>query len=323
MFCVLQRSPFRLTRIIFILLPALLVARYLSKTKQGGMHPSEVSEDVGTALYGDLIGGTCYGYPMHSMTLHEKRHIAQVSKLFFQEAMDLSTNTTYTLESETNSWEEQFMIGKCCEKIASSLSEECLSGCGENGQAVVRSYETIMTDAIHHYSAALIDTRNSEQSSGGPVDKGGSSHGSLEVFYRLHACRFKVLLSALSRVNEERDLAEMEAYRIASTVWFNDGNKVSLPPSSGVREMTWDVFADCVEAMVQCRIDIPAFHRAAYRLAQAYLWAPAFHDPVSGFKEGVHFVPATKLQRIKGLNAGSPPSESASVVIDSLFDKRR
>ena len=65
---------------------ALLVARYIAKqSSQGGMHPSEISEEAGTSLYGDVMASTVYGYPMHSMTPHEKRAIAERSKLCFQE----------------------------------------------------------------------------------------------------------------------------------------------------------------------------------------------------------------------------------------------
>eukprot|EP00573_Skeletonema_grethae_P004142 CAMPEP_0201708390 /NCGR_PEP_ID=MMETSP0578-20130828/55400_1 /ASSEMBLY_ACC=CAM_ASM_000663 /TAXON_ID=267565 /ORGANISM="Skeletonema grethea, Strain CCMP 1804" /LENGTH=91 /DNA_ID=CAMNT_0048197203 /DNA_START=6 /DNA_END=278 /DNA_ORIENTATION=+ len=52
---------------------ALRVARYLAKKKLGKMHPSEVSEDIGTALYGDLMASTVYGFPMQHMSNHEKR----------------------------------------------------------------------------------------------------------------------------------------------------------------------------------------------------------------------------------------------------------
>jgi len=225
---------------------ALLVARYLAKKGQKGMHPSEVSEDIGTALYGDLMASTVYGYPMQVMTLYEKRQIAEHSLLALQEAIQLSTSSDYTQKSQTICWEIQFMTGKCYEKIASTLREEMYSlNCTEDARPA-RSYETIMTTAIRNYSKAFAGAQKAEQSSGGP-DKsciGGSSHGALECLYRLHASRFKVLVSAIRRVREECELAELEAFRITSVAWFDESNQSS---SDGVRGNTWDIFADCVD----------------------------------------------------------------------------
>ena len=100
---------------------ALLVARFLAKSKQGAMHPSEVSEDIGTALYSDLMASTVYGYPMHCMTRHEKRQIALCSKSYFKEAIQLSESDEYSCDSQTISWEVQFMVGKVCLNIAYDL----------------------------------------------------------------------------------------------------------------------------------------------------------------------------------------------------------
>ena len=76
-------------------------------------------------------------------------------------------------------------------------------------------------------------------------------------------------------------------------------------------------------ALAQCRINIPLFHRAAYRIAQAFNWAPAFHDPDCDFSLGsTRSVPATKSYRIRGLNTGSC-AESAAFVMGTLFEKRR
>ena len=221
-----------------------------------------------------------------------------------------------------------------------------------------RSYEANMTAAIRNYSAALIDAQKVEESSGGQdrTCVGGSSHGSTEVLYRLHASRFKVLLLAIRRANDERDFAELEAFRIASEAWFDDSNQSAT--TTGIRAKTWDVLAgmlflstisywsmpfaknfplnstlkhvvlivttsDTISALAQCRIDVPMFHRAAYRIAQAFNFAPAFHDPDCNFSRGsMQAVPATKSYRIRGLGTGSC-AESAAVVITSLFEKRR
>eukprot|EP00584_Thalassiosira_punctigera_P019770 CAMPEP_0172566530 /NCGR_PEP_ID=MMETSP1067-20121228/112159_1 /TAXON_ID=265564 ORGANISM="Thalassiosira punctigera, Strain Tpunct2005C2" /NCGR_SAMPLE_ID=MMETSP1067 /ASSEMBLY_ACC=CAM_ASM_000444 /LENGTH=94 /DNA_ID=CAMNT_0013357667 /DNA_START=171 /DNA_END=452 /DNA_ORIENTATION=- len=94
-----------------------------------------------------------------------------------------------------------------------------------------------MADAMRNYSEAFAGAQKSEQISGGP-DKsciGGSSHGALECLYRIHASRLKVLVSAIRRAKEECELAELEAYRIASVTWFDESNQ----SSTGVRGKIW------------------------------------------------------------------------------------
>merc|ERR1712032_1230726 len=110
------------------------------------MHPSEVSEDLGTILYSQLMASTVYGYPMHPMTMYEKKKTAERSLSAFQEAIRLSNSSEYTQKCETTPWEVQFMNGKCCEKIASTLREEMF----KDGHPA-RLYERCMTDAIHNY----------------------------------------------------------------------------------------------------------------------------------------------------------------------------
>lgn len=295
---------------------ALRVARYLAKKKLGSMHPSEVCEDIGTALYCDLMSSTVYGYPMQRMSNHEKRAIAEGTKFYFEEAIESSKSGDYACDSKTESWEVQFMIGKCCEKIASTLREEIYP---TNDDQLKRLYETTMTEAIHNYSVALSDAQKVESQDN---KTGGSSHGSREVLYRLHATRFKVLLSAIRHTADERELAEMEACRISSMSWFDDSNKLQTPVDD-VRSKTWDSYVDCVQGLGSCRKGIPYFHRAAYRLAQALHWAPAFHDPSFCFGIGsVEIIPSSKRDRISELDKNSF-AECAASVIDSLFDKKR
>ena len=237
-------------------LKALLVARYLAKKNQngGGMHPSEVCEDLGTALYADLMAsGTVYGYPIYPMSDFEKRRIAECSKFYFREAMKLSTSSNYSQKCQTVSHELHFMIGKCYEKIASTLKEEIYQPVDspEVLGRPTRLYETTMNDAIRNYSKACVDAEKAEKASSAGLDKasfGGSTHGAIEYLYRLHASRFKVLISAVRRAEEECELAELEAFRITSTKWFDESNESSS--ASGVRGKTWDVFADCVDGKI-------------------------------------------------------------------------
>lgn len=251
-------------------LRALFVARYLAKSHQIGqqhkMHPSAVSEDVsassyffsssifprvvislnfflfltklGTALYGDLMGSTVYGYPMHVMTQYEKRNIAHSAKVYFQEAIQLSNSHDFRSDCPCNRWDNQFMVGKAFEKIASTFIDEKYS---EDNS--VRSYEANMVRALENYSSALFDANGADSKNGG-TDKsrvGGSSHGSTEILYRLHATRLKVIISAIRKSIVERHVAEREAIRIASLHWFDESNRSS--PSAGTREKIWDILA--------------------------------------------------------------------------------
>jgi hypothetical protein len=228
-------------------LKALLVARYLAKNSQKGMHPSEVSEELGTALYSELQFSTVYGYPVHPMTLHEKRSIAERSNFFFQEAVDLSSSCDYTQKCHVQAFELYFMIGKGSEKIASTVQDE-IYALESEGDCRTRLYETVMNESILNYSKALADAQKVEQSSGGndKIHTGGSSHGgALEGLYRLHASRFKVLLSAVRRASNECEQAELESFRIASAMWFDKSNESSSV--TGVRGKTWDILADCVD----------------------------------------------------------------------------
>jgi len=299
---------------------ALRVARYLAKKKFGNMHPSEVCEDIGTALYGDLMASAVYGFPMQRMSSHEKRAIAEGTKFYFEEAIESSKSDDYACDSKTESWEVQFMIGKCFEKIASTLREEIYPTEDEQER---RLYETTMIEAIQNYAAALSDAQKVEKAGGGQDNKnGGSSHGSREVLYRLHATRFKSLLFAIRQAAEERELAEMEAFRISSTSWFDESNNMQTSMDD-VRRQTWDLFVDCVQGLASCRKGIPYFHRAAYRLAQAMHWAPAFHDPRLCFRTGSTEIPPPKRDRISEFFDKASSAECAASVIESLFDKKR
>jgi hypothetical protein len=227
-------------------LKALMVARYLAKTSQNGLHPSEVCVDIGTSLYSELQLSTVYGYPKHPMTQYEKRCLAENAKFFFHEAVNLSSSCEYAQKCDIVPFELYFMIGKVLEKIASTVREEMYAW-DTDGNCQTRFYETLMSESIISYSKAFTDAKKAEQSSGGR-DKshtGGSSHGSLECLYRLHASRFKVLMSAVRRSPSECELAEGESLRISSSVWFDKSNESSSV--IGVRGKIWDTLADCVD----------------------------------------------------------------------------
>jgi hypothetical protein len=156
------------------------------------------------------------------------------------------------------------------------------------------------------------------------VQGGGSAHGIIEIIYRLHASRLKVLLCAIKKSRTERNFAEIEALRVTESHWFEERESTREHPlPNDVRERIWNVLTDIVQSMVFCRKEQPFFHRSIYRHAQALLWAPLFHDPDGYIKVGsLAAVPAHKSYRLRGLSSGSCV-KSAEAILNSLFDKKR
>lgn len=180
-----------------------------------------------------------------------------------------------------------------------------------------------MKHALADYAASFKEAKGIHDEGGfTDIEAGGSSQGLTEVFCRLHASRLKCLLVALSRREEEREEAELEALRLTTAHWY-----LSPPTNSesvGIRDRVWVVFADIVSALAQCRIEQPYFHRSVYRHAQALMWAPVFYDPDAGIADGsLVWVPATKSHLLRGLNSTMPCVNSAEVVISPLFEKKR
>lgn len=186
-----------------------------------------------------------------------------------------------------------------------------------------RAYERYMKQALQDYAASYKEAKVIDDDGGlGETHGGGSTHGLTEVFYRLHASRFKCLLFAVRQREVDRDMAEMEALRLTTSHWFHA--PASVVETLDNRERVWTVLADCVAALAQCRIDQPFFHRSIYRHAQALMWAPVFHDPVSGMANGsLSAVPITKGHLLRGLNSITPCACSVEPIINPLFEKKR
>lgn len=258
---------------------ALMVARHLSLLDISGrqsLHPSEVSEDIGTAgeargsslrtsslktfilhlhlllVYSELMNTFTYGFPIRRMTLHEKRGIGKLSAFFFNEAIDLSEDESFAEKSSTVKFEVRFMVGKSLEKIASTLQDESYLLCNASQGATTRKYEAYMAEAISSYSKALAEAPKASDKAVKQIDVGGSSHGSLEVLYRLHATRLKVITTAVLRSKEECSIAENEGVRLTSTAWFNSLNKPNA--SASLRNQVWSLLADCCDGRFAGRV---------------------------------------------------------------------
>jgi len=174
------------------------------------------------------------------------------------------------------------------------------------------------------YTLALKEAEGYEEQRKSDTIVGGSSHGVIEIIYRIHATRLKVLLAAVKRPKEYRNAAEAEALQITESYWFEQPEKSGVDAETEcLRARIWNVLADVVGCMAYCRREQPYFHRSVYRQAQALMLAPLFDNPDSAVKDGsLAFVSASKSYKLRGLNSG-PCANSAESIIKLLFDKKR
>lgn len=210
-----------------------------------------------------------------------------------------------------------FLMIQCHEKIASTY-KRCIFA------ESTRLYEKRMALAMKSYAAALEQARAIDDDGGHVISQqGGSSHGSTEVLYRIHASRLKCLISLASYDDDCIKNAEAEALRITEAHWYKVQDSAETTNESlGNRDRIWNVLADVVAGLAQCRADDHFFHRSVYRHAQALMWAPVLLDPAS--REGsLGMVQATKSHIVRGLNNSTHAAYSAEVVIRTLFDKKR
>lgn len=177
-----------------------------------------------------------------------------------------------------------------------------------------------MRTALKSYADALEECKQLEKDGQVEEQTGGSNHGVVEVFYRLHASRLKCLINGVNRREDERNLAELEAARLAESHWLKPPDETS----NILRDRIWTAFSDTVAALAQCRLDHSFFHRSVYRHAQALMWAPVLCDPLGGLRKGsLGEVPATRAFKIRGLNYSTHAADSGAAVIGSLFEKKR
>lgn len=314
-------------------LRCMYIALYLLRRETPGQTAeefltAEIAESIGVSFYSELMGSQMYGFPMHVMTDHRKRQLAETALACFQFAIDASETTTIDEDEETRqTWDLLFMKGKCHEKIATTYSKEAFRVRDEDEmsdeKAPTRAYERHLQQALQAYAASYEEAKIIDKDGGlGEIHGGGSTHGLTEVFYRLHASRQKCLLRAASEREGERDMAESEALRLTTAHWFHA--PASPLESQDTRGRVWAVLSDVVSAMAQCRIDQAFFHRSVYRHAQALMWAPVFHDPASGMANGsLGFVPVTKGSLLRGLNSTTPCASSVQAILNPLFEKKR
>uniref|UniRef100_A0A7S4JCT2 Uncharacterized protein n=1 Tax=Odontella aurita TaxID=265563 RepID=A0A7S4JCT2_9STRA len=287
----------------------------------------DISECLGTHYYSELMGGGQYGYPMRKLNGFMKRHLAEAAASHFLMALNFVPPTDSDSLPEEPTYEQHFMIGKCNEKIATTLAGEAFQGedsiLKDDQPRTDRAYECWMNRALESYALALKLAQRVNKERGIPSQGGGSSHGVAEIVYRIHATRLKVLLTAVRQPKHERQAAELEALRLTTQHWYDERDDRDTKIEEGkVRALVWEVLSDVVAAMAQLRIDYPYFHRSIYRHTQALLCAPILHDPDNALRGSLGSVPATKSYHLRGLNMGVC-ANSAEVIIASLFEKKR
>jgi len=306
------------------------VALYLLRLKErhkleDRIQMSGICELLGISLYSDIMGSQNYGYPMHEMTQSSKRDLANTAKHCFQAAVDIISHPTENdvTSKPRSTWDVLFMIGKCNEKIAGTYQGEKFHEKTAGGTVQARMYEQYMALAMDNYSRAFSEVIAIESDGTFTVDQqGGSSHGSTEVMYRIHASRLKCLVSAVSHAEEELEVAEAEALRLTESQWFKEPDSVMDSSALHTRDRIWNVLSDVVAGLAQCRLDHNFFHRSVYRYAQALMWSPLLYDPTS-CEGSLGTVPATRSYQIRGLNNSTHAAHSAEVIMSSLFDKKR
>lgn len=182
-----------------------------------------------------------------------------------------------------------------------------------------------MIKSLHNYATSWQEAMAFDETVGiNDTDEGGSSHGKLEAFYRLHATRLKILINAIKYSSKYRQRAQEEGLRLTKEHWYGDKPEGFDEGNIPLREKIWQVLENIVAAMAQCRIDSPYFHRSVYRHAQAICLAPMVLD-LSDFsdKRSLETLPSHKSCGLRGCNSNMPCVESAAGIMSVLFDKKR
>jgi hypothetical protein len=292
---------------------------------------AEVCEAIGTMLYKELQGSWQYGFPICRMTGKKKYDLAEQAANSYKESLDLAMSSSGGKEDFNATWGLQLMIGKCYEKMAKVYSLEQFYRMDNQTEQPhsIRKYAQLLEKAFRHYSASLERVRIAEEE--GILTEqpmGGSSHGSIEVVYRIHASRLKILLHAVCQNKKIRRSFEAEALNLISNNWFSepieaDNEQQCLNLND--REKRWEVLVDIVSAFVFCRQEKGLFHRSVYRHAQAILWAPIVYEPDADCyplltnTEGM-FAQPTALSNVY---QDVVYANAAKTVMESIFDKKR
>eukprot|EP00536_Pseudo-nitzschia_multiseries_P002255 jgi/Psemu1/251486/estExt_Genewise1Plus.C_300056 len=285
---------------------------------------SDVCETLGNIFYTELMASQKYGVPMRALTSKRKRDIATTAKACYLASIKHADDSVDEGDDsdDHSTWDLQFMVGKCDEKIAGTYDQEAFVKQTDSTGNNIRLYEQHTSAAMLIYQRALSEATKLEDAGSQLLDSGGSGHGSTELLYRLHASRLKCLIRAVSRKEEERDEAVLEALRLTEKHRFKELDFPVEALESSLNERIWIVFADIVNGLAECRKLKPFFHRSVYRHAQALMWSPVLYNPSSN-KGSMDIIPESHSCQIKDLDGSKPVAFSAESVLGVLFDKKR
>jgi len=285
-----------------------------------------IKEFIATHVYSKIQGGVKYGYPLASLPDEAKFRLAICSENLFQQCINLNDADDDPDNEECGltgvpKWQLYFMLGKSQEKKSSAFRSE-MTFVGKPSL-----YSIYIIQALESYDKSLLEAKRVDKISALDLKQGGSSNGIIEVIYRLHATRLKVLLRSMNFHADDRIAAEMEGLAVVENYWFDKSEvERTCPnyPKEEYKERLWFVLSDIVAAMAHCRQERPFFHRSVFRHAQALLWAPIFFDPDDDNNwRLMGCVPPTKSLMLRGMNSGGPSPNSSIAVMQLLFDKKR
>ena len=255
----------------------------------------EIRESLGRLLYTTLQGGQKFGFPIRPLTKFEIRELATASLNCFGFSDDISISTEIQRQQlEGTDWDSAFLIGKvsivslkaplksictncvpqCYEKIAGTYQEESFLSDHATNIPQTRRYEHFTACAFNAYAYSLQRAKGIENSGAVLAEgQGGSSHGSTEVLYRIHASRIKCVIRALRHQTTNLELAKAEAIRLTSHHRFRSPEETHKGESENITLS--DILLDAIEGLQDCRKNHSFFHRSVYRHAQARLWLSA------------------------------------------------
>jgi hypothetical protein len=89
-------------------------------------------------------------------------------------------------------------------------------------RTVCTGHASCMASVMANYSTAYVHAKKIESDHGGFIveQSRGSAHGSSEILCRMLASRFRCLIWAVSRGEDELEGAEAEALRLTERHWF-------------------------------------------------------------------------------------------------------
>ena len=288
----------------------------------------KVYEELGTLAYMELQSSLKLGFQTRKMTRSEKRALAQKAFDFYRLAADslqfaLENGTLEEDGLDTQDWHLHMMLGKCCEKLASTYPLSSVPYKDHMLRALALYNKSYAAGAAREGPGYSKEKRGDEF--------GGCSHGSIEVFYRLHACRFKCILRALR--SEDKKNAIENTLEMVELYQFEDTFEPLASFESDADALSGRLFSfvkDIASAFCYCRSKTNNyFHRSVYRHAQLLLFSPAIvQHELAWPKTPIEIISLPQLSQeqkgqVQGYVLGCTHFASAADCLAVLFNKKQ